>query len=84
VVKDRAEQRMGGAGVPPAVIAVQLGHEPYQLAGVHAELLRSGRHAGADMKISIRGQPVGHGGPAAAGQTFAAAREHHFCGGLIH
>src|SRR6202020_939346 len=65
VIKDGAEQSVGGVRVPSAVIVIQLSNQPHQLARIQAEFLRSGCHAGADPGIDVGSQPVCHGAPAA-------------------
>src|SRR6266567_1744763 len=53
VIEDGAQQGMGGVGVTPAVVVVQLGDQRGELAGIQADRLGSRRQAGVDVEVNV-------------------------------
>jgi hypothetical protein len=63
MIEDGAQQCMGGVGVAPAVVVVQLGDQFRQFPGIQADSLCPHRQAGADLWVNVtqaaRGRTAG-------------------------
>lgn len=84
VIKDSAKQRVGGVGVAPAVVVIQFGEQPHELAGIQAQRLCSCHHACADVRVNVGSQAIRRRPPGVPGLPGDDACEHDLPGRLIH
>jgi len=52
VIEDGAQQRVGGVGVAPAEVVVQLGDKPGEFSGIQPDSLCPRRQARADLRVT--------------------------------